>query len=167
MADSTKLNYCTGYAEKWDHNLWQILTDFQFFTGRLTNPPHLKYVATLLCNLSLIACFLTLTFHKVAWQHMQGMVGFLNNHFTTNLLWNLTTKIENRLRFDRLMAMSLWLYFFGSPCICRSVIKKPVSDGSLVYRIAQLSALFAVVDYDNCKPIFYTDMKTASCLVPF
>ena len=45
--------------------------------------------------------------------------------------------------------------------------KKPVSDGSLVYRIAQLSALFAVVDYDNHQPIFYTDMKTASCLVPF
>jgi len=33
----------------------------------LTTPPHLKYVATLFCNLSLIACFLTLMFHNVLW----------------------------------------------------------------------------------------------------
>ena len=65
------------------------------------------------------------------------------------------------------MAMSLWLYFFWLTLYMPICNKKPVSDGSLVYRIAQLSALFAVVDYDNHKPIFYTDMKTASCLVPF
>jgi len=62
------------------------------FTGRLSNklflivllttPPHLKYVATLPCNLSLIASFLTLMFHKVMWQHMQGVLRF----FTTTLL---------------------------------------------------------------------------------
>jgi len=60
-----------------------------FFTGRLSNkpfliwllrtPPNLKYVATLLCNLLLIACFLTLMFRKVVWQHMQGVLGFLIN----------------------------------------------------------------------------------------
>jgi len=33
------------------------------------------YVATLPCNLSLIASFLALMFHRVVWQHMQGMVG--------------------------------------------------------------------------------------------
>ena len=53
------------------------------FTGRLSNkpfliwllttPPHLKYVATLPCNVSLIACFLTLVVHKVVWQNMQGV----------------------------------------------------------------------------------------------
>ena len=32
-----------------------------------------KYVATLRCNLSLITCFLTLLFHKVVWQHIQGV----------------------------------------------------------------------------------------------
>jgi len=26
-------------------------------------------------------------------------------------------KIENRLKFDRTIAMSLWPYFFGPPCI--------------------------------------------------
>ena len=43
----------------------------------LTIPPHLKYVATLPCNLLLIACFLTLMFHKVVWQNMQEVVGLL------------------------------------------------------------------------------------------
>ena len=32
---------------------------------------------TLPCNLLLIACVLTLLFHKVVWQHMQGVMGFL------------------------------------------------------------------------------------------
>ena len=39
-------------------------------------PAHLKYVATLPCILLLIACILTLTFHKVVWQHMQSVMGF-------------------------------------------------------------------------------------------
>ena len=79
-----------------------IFTDFNnAFTDRLTDkpflnliwllttPPHLKYVAVLPCDLSLIACFLTLTIHKVVWQHMQGVVGFLINYFTANLPRNL------------------------------------------------------------------------------
>jgi len=47
-----------------------------FFTDRFINkpfliwllkpPPHLKYVVTLPCNLSIIACFLTSMFHEVA-----------------------------------------------------------------------------------------------------
>ena len=55
-----------------------------FFTDRLRNkpfliwllksPPYFMYVATLPCNLSLIACFLALMFHKVVWQHIQGVM---------------------------------------------------------------------------------------------
>jgi len=67
--------------------LCQIFTDLKKIIDRLSNkafliwlttPPHLKYVAILLCNLSLITCFLTLMFHKVVWlwQHVQGVVGF-------------------------------------------------------------------------------------------
>ena len=41
------------------------------------SPPHLKYAGTLPCILSLIACFLTLAFHKVVWQHMHGVVRYL------------------------------------------------------------------------------------------
>jgi len=39
----------------------------RFLIWLLTTPPHLKYVATLPCNLSLIASFQTLMFHKVVW----------------------------------------------------------------------------------------------------
>jgi len=55
------------------------------FTGRLSNkpfliwlltpPPHLKYVATLPCDLSSIDCFLILMFHEVVWQRTQDVVG--------------------------------------------------------------------------------------------
>jgi len=48
-----------------------------FLIWLLATQPRLKYVATLPCNLSLIACFLTLMFHKVVWQHIQGMAGFI------------------------------------------------------------------------------------------
>jgi len=43
-----------------------------FTTWLLTAPPNLRYIATLPCSLSR---FLTLMFHKVVWQHMQGVVG--------------------------------------------------------------------------------------------
>ena len=37
-----------------------------------------------------------------------------NNHFTANLPKNLSVKnMVNRLRFGRIMAMSLWPHFFG------------------------------------------------------
>jgi len=57
-------------------------------------------------------------FHKVVWQRMQGVVGLLgpNNWFTANLPRNLPVKkIVNRLRFDRIMVMSLWPHFFAHP----------------------------------------------------
>jgi len=50
------------------------LSNKPFLTWSVTTPPHLKYVATVLCNLSSIACFLTLMFHKVVWPHTQGAV---------------------------------------------------------------------------------------------
>jgi len=55
-------------------------------------------------------------FHKVVWQRMRSMVGFL----ITTLLQiytkiSVTQYFENRLRFDRTMAMSLWPVF-GPPC---------------------------------------------------
>jgi len=48
-----------------------------FLIWLLATQPRLKYVATLPCNLSLIACFLTLMFNKVVWQHIQGMAGYI------------------------------------------------------------------------------------------
>jgi len=60
----------------------------------LKTPPNLKYYSEICrynCNLSLIACFLTLMFHKVVWQHMQSVVcsgRIVNNDFTANLPMN-------------------------------------------------------------------------------
>ena len=55
---------------------WQTQNK-HFLISLLTTPPHLNNVATLPCNLSSIACFLTLIFYKVVWQHMLGVLGFL------------------------------------------------------------------------------------------
>jgi len=45
--------------------------------------------------------------------------GIRNNRLTANLPRNVSVKkIENRLRFDKIMAVSLWLHFFDSPCTC-------------------------------------------------
>jgi len=47
---------------------------------------------------------MTLMFYEVVWQHMHGVVAFL----ITNLLQIYQLKkIENRLRFDRIVAMSV------------------------------------------------------------
>ena len=81
----------------------------------INSPTHLKYVATLPCNLSLITCFLTLMFHMVVWQHVQGVVGFLI--ITLLQFTNLPVKknFETRLRFERVMAVSLssWYRFWA------------------------------------------------------
>jgi len=57
--------------------LTRRLSNKSFLIWLLTTPPHLKYVATLPCNLSLMAFLLTLMFHKVMQQHMQGAGGLL------------------------------------------------------------------------------------------
>jgi len=67
----------------------------------LTIPPNLKHAATPPCNLSLIACFLTLMFHKVVWQHMGGMLGLL----VTSLL-QIYQGIFQRKLFRRLVKIS-------------------------------------------------------------
>jgi len=41
--------------------------------------------------------------------------GISNNQFTENLPRNLEKKLVNRLRFDGIMAMSLWPYFLARP----------------------------------------------------
>ena len=66
------------------------------------------------CNLSLIACFADINVYKAVWQHMQGVVGLL----VTSLLQILPVKkIVNRLRFDKIMVISVCPHFFAPPCI--------------------------------------------------
>jgi len=53
-------------------------------------------------------------FHKVVWQHMQVVVEFLITVFSANLPGNLLVKkLVNRLRYDRIMAVSLWSHFLA------------------------------------------------------
>jgi len=78
----------------------------------LTIPLHLEYVGTLSCNLSLIACFLASVFHKVVWQHMQGVIWSLVTRlmqiYCRIFLWK---NFENALRFDGIMVMKLCAVF--------------------------------------------------------
>jgi len=62
-------------------------------------------------------------FHKVVWEHMHGVVRFLVTSFLQIYPGIFQWKFYfswNRLRFDRIMAMSLWPHFFGPPCISES-----------------------------------------------
>jgi len=106
--------------------LCQIFTDLIFFTHRLSNkpflirllttPPHLKYVATLPCNLSLIACFADINVSRGSVATYARCGGFLKYGFNyTNLPKKSSSVFLNRLRFDRIMVMSLWPHFFGPP----------------------------------------------------
>jgi len=96
------------------------LSNKPFLIWLLTTLPHLNYVTTLPCNLSLIACFLMLLFHKVVWQHMQGMVVLLILVYCkyTNLIivYCKFTKESSSdiflfVKFDRIMAMRSWPHF--------------------------------------------------------
>ena len=60
-------------------------------------------------------------FHKVVWQHskMQGVMdGIFINRFSAKLPGHLPVNFffKNRLRFDSIIATSLWPQFFGPPC---------------------------------------------------
>jgi len=86
----------------------QIFTNFKFFfTHRLSNkpfliwllttPPHLKYVATLPCNLSLMACFADINVSQGSVATCAKWCGLFNIHLTANLLRNLQVKIFSKL----------------------------------------------------------------------
>jgi len=96
---------------------------FNFFIHRpinkpfliwITNQTHLKYVATLPRNLSLRACFfadINVSQGNVATYARCG--GIFNIHLTANLQRNLPVKnFLDRLRFDRIMVMSMWPRFW-------------------------------------------------------
>jgi len=100
-----------------------MFTDFNFFTHRLSNkpfliwllttPPYLKYAATLPCNLSLLACFADISVSQgsVATYARRGRT--FSMRLIANLLRKLAAKnLVNRLRFHRIMVMSL---FFAHP----------------------------------------------------
>ena len=93
-------------------------------------PPHLKYVARLPCNLSLMACFAHNNVSQGSVATYARWGGMFNIRLPANLLRNLPVKkIVNRLKFDKIMVVSLspifWstLYIIISPHHGRSSIK--------------------------------------------
>ena len=77
------------------------LSNKSFLIWLLISPPHLKCVATLPCNLSLMAVLLTLLFHKVMQQQMQ--CGWI-----FNMHLNAITVISLWLRFWP--TLYIWMY---------------------------------------------------------
>ena len=90
------------------------LSNKPFLIWSLTIPPHLKFAATLLCNLSLRTCFADINVLQCSVATYARCGGIFNTHLTAILPRNLPVKF--RLRFDRIMVMSLWPRFFGPPC---------------------------------------------------
>jgi len=92
------------------------LSNKSFQIWLLTTPPHLQYVATLPCNLSSMARFADINVSQGSVSTYARCGGILNIHLTTNLQRNLAVKKNfNRLRFDRIMVMSLWPNFLANP----------------------------------------------------
>jgi len=110
-------------------NFCQIFTDFRlFFTRRLSNkpfliwlqttPPHLNCVATLPCNLSLMACFADINVSQGSVATRARCGGIFNIRLTANLLRNLPVKgflksVKNWQNYGHESVAP----FFGPPCI--------------------------------------------------
>jgi len=86
----------------------------------LTTPPLFKYVATLLCNLSIMACFADIYVSQGSVATYARCDGIVNIHLTTNLPRNLSLDFFlNRLIFYYTlicvvcMVTSLWPHFLA------------------------------------------------------
>ena len=93
------------------------LSNKPFLNWLLKTPPHVKYAATLPCNLSLMACFADINVSQGSLATYVRCGEILDISLTANLLKNLPVKFFNRSRVDRIMVMSLWPRCFGPPCI--------------------------------------------------
>jgi len=83
-----------------------------FLIWLLTTPLYLKYVATPPCNLSLSVCFTYINVSQGSVATYARCGGIFHMHLTATLLRGLPMKsILNRLKFDRIVVMSLWSCF--------------------------------------------------------
>jgi len=65
-----------------------------------------------------MACFADINVSRGSVATYARCGGIFNTRLSTNLQRNLPVNFFlNQLRFDRIMAMSLRLHFFGPPCI--------------------------------------------------
>jgi len=92
------------------------LSSKPFLIWLLTTPPHLKCVATLPCSLSLMAYFAGINVSQGNVATHARCRGIFNTCLTANLPGNLLVNFFNRLRFNRIVAKSLWPSFFSPLC---------------------------------------------------
>ena len=92
------------------------LSNNLFFVWLLITPPRLKYVAIIPCNLSLMSCFAHVNVSKGSVATHARCGGIFYIHLTAKIYQGIFQSSEivflNRLRFDRIMATSLWPRFF-------------------------------------------------------
>jgi len=88
--------------------------------------------------------------------------GICNNHFTTNLQRNfpLKIKLENRLRFDSIMAMSLWPHFLAHPVYCKVASRTKCAFAAYFLVFENLSLLDCGVDL-----IHFVSLKEVSSIL--
>jgi len=95
------------------HQMWPIATDVAWSVCLsalllLTTPPDVKYVPTLPCNLSLMACFADVNVSQGSVTTYARCGGISSIHLSANSPRTLPVKnVLNRLRFDRFMVMRL------------------------------------------------------------
>ena len=97
----------------------RTLCNKPFLIWLLTTPPHLKYVATLPCNLSLMACFADINVSRGSVATYAGAVGFLISIERQIYQWK---KLVNRLRFERFDRIMTVAPFFGPPSMCYFIV---------------------------------------------
>ena len=73
-------------------NFTHRLSNKRFLIRLLKTSPHLKYLATLPCNLSLMACFADINASQGSVATYARCGGVLNVHLTANLPRNLSVK---------------------------------------------------------------------------
>jgi len=107
-------------------NVAKYSPNFKFFSLRFSNKPfliwlltttHLKYVATLPCNLLLMACFADTNVSQGSVATYARCDGIFGTCLTANLPSYLPAKKNflNRLRTDRIMVMTPWPHFLAHP----------------------------------------------------
>ena len=100
------------FKKKFTHTL----SNKPFLTWLLTTPPYLKQVATLPCNLSLMASFADINVSLGSVAIYARCTEMFYVHSTAHLLRNLPVKsFVNRLKFDRIMVTSQWPRFVAHP----------------------------------------------------
>ena len=85
----------------------------------------------------------------------------VNCKFTGNLQGKF---FLNRSRFDRIMVMSLWLRFFGPPCICLCLsadIKASDAQSSRNFHVA--CGRGSVLLWRRCDPLCTSGLRMTSC----